>query len=173
MRFFWEVNISIPEKSNMLVSVSFSLKLVKMKVVTRLEMFVSTVTIHRPRPAFGLQQSARTRQETGDTVPSKLLSIDLPLFLPDWLIMRARDFRRTVLLLQPPTSNIAWIIKNPLTSPSFLCLRKSIRKFADINKLKALNIILMFLIIIRLFSDIFSANLGCIAVSCADYRVSG
>ena len=30
----------------MLVSVSFSLKLVKMKVVTRLEMVVSTVTIH-------------------------------------------------------------------------------------------------------------------------------
>ena len=37
----------------MLVSVSFSLKLVKMKVVTRLEMVVSTVTIHSARSALG------------------------------------------------------------------------------------------------------------------------
>ena len=113
-----------------------------MKVVTRLEMAVSTVTIHTARQGLAFQQSTRTfifsPSGGGECLlSSELLSIDSPLFLPDWLIMRGRDFRRTVLFLQPPTSTIFWIIKNPLTSPSFLCLRKSIRKCADINKLKA------------------------------------
>ena len=87
--YFWEVNFSICEKSNMLVSVSFSLKLVKMKVVTRLEMVVSTVTIHSARPALVAILSYPILQVEVE-VSFKLLSIDLSLFLPDSLIDHTR-----------------------------------------------------------------------------------
>ena len=73
----------------MLVSVSFSLKLVKMKVVTRLEMVVSTVTIHSAQLALGTAwfQAINSHHSVSHDPPgkgvTKLLFIDLPLFLPD------------------------------------------------------------------------------------------
>ena len=131
----------------MLVSVSFSLKLVKMKVVTRLEMVVSTVTIHSAGYCLAsgnqlspLCQAVRifkfySSGGSGASSPSFLL-VCLCFYLIDW---SCKEETSEGLFcspnLHPPKSSE--LFKNLLTSPSFLCLRKSIRKFADINKLKA------------------------------------